>query len=64
VPAVVTEPSGAEVERVQRGELTFVINHGEADVTVSLAGTDLLTGRPSAGMVLGQFDVAVVQPTG
>lgn len=54
---------GAEhgfVETVQRGEVLFVINHGDAPVTLSQAGTELLTGADAAGMELGPQGVAVI----
>jgi len=47
--AGVTPPPGVPdgVELVRRGELTVVINHRADDVTLDLAGTELLTGERS-----------------
>ncbi|MDQ0894923.1 beta-galactosidase [Agromyces ramosus] len=59
LPAPVT--SGERVEVVRRGELTFVINHGADAAELRLDGTDVLTGSPAAGLVLGPQGVAIVR---
>ncbi len=48
------------VETVHRGELQFVINHGSSPITLTVPGTDILTGASAAGLVLAPQDVAVI----
>lgn len=57
--AVDGAPEGL-VEVVIRGDVVFVINHSDGDVTLCLAGTDLLTGAPAPGLVLTPNAVAIV----
>jgi beta-galactosidase len=52
---------GGDVEVVRRGELTFVINHGDDDAEVLLEGTDLLSGSPASGLVLPTHGVAIIE---
>ncbi|MFF3171754.1 beta-galactosidase [Streptomyces sp. NPDC057900] len=61
-PVVAGLPDG--VEAVRRGELLFLLNHGRAEVTVTVPGAleDLLTGRAVRGRVeLGRHGVAVLR---
>ena len=53
--------AGSQVETVRRGDLTFVINHGTDDATLSIEGTDLLGGAAASGRVLPPQGVAVVR---
>lgn len=59
--AVDRSPAIAGVEFVRRGSWTVVVNHRDTKVTLELLGTDLLTGEPAAGLVLGPQGVAVVE---
>jgi beta-galactosidase len=59
--AVTSDPNNTRgVQAVVRGELTFIVNHGDQDATVAIAGTDVLSGMPSAGLVLSPQGVAIV----
>jgi beta-galactosidase len=49
------------VETVRRGEVTFLINHGSVPVSLTARGRDLLSGSPTAGMVLEPQGVAVIE---
>ncbi|MCA4132480.1 beta-galactosidase [Arthrobacter sp. M4] len=49
------------VETVRRGELTFVINHSTAPVTLTAQGKDMLSGRTAADMVLEPQGVAIIE---
>uniref|UniRef100_A0AAU2VK71 Beta-galactosidase n=1 Tax=Streptomyces sp. NBC_00008 TaxID=2903610 RepID=A0AAU2VK71_9ACTN len=63
-PVLAGLPDG--VEAVRRGELLFLLNHGRAEVTVTVPGAleDLLTGRAVRGqMELGRHGVAVLRNT-
>ena len=51
----------AGVEIVQRGELTFVINHGSSDAAVPVTGTDLLSGAVAPGLRLAAQGVAIIR---
>jgi beta-galactosidase len=52
---------GEQVEVVRRGELVFVINHGDTDASLRGNGTDLLSGAPASGMALPPQGVAIVR---
>ncbi len=52
---------GGAVEVVRRGELTFLINHGDDDAEVLLEGTDLLSGSPASGLLLPTHGVAIIE---
>lgn len=47
------------IERVQRGDLVFRINHGTEPVTVILEGADLLSGAEAGELVLAPRAVAI-----
>jgi beta-galactosidase len=58
--------AGPDVEAVRRsgeaGTWTFIINHGSESTSVSLAGTDVLTGTDAtSGMDLAGGGVAVIR---
>ncbi|MGN6426450.1 MAG: beta-galactosidase [Leifsonia sp.] len=50
------------VETVQRGDVVFVINHGDTVVTLGEDGTDILTGADALGLALEPQGVAVIAP--
>lgn len=52
---------GGQVEVVQRGGALFVINHGDEDAELLVAGTDALTRAPTSGMRLPPQGVAIVR---
>ncbi|GMA34799.1 hypothetical protein GCM10025876_10030 [Demequina litorisediminis] len=51
----------ATVEAAQRGNVVTVINHGDADVTVALAGRDLLAGARVESVALAPYGYALVE---
>lgn len=64
-PVVAQLPEG--VEAVRRGELLFLLHHGQGTVTVPLPGTyvDVLSGAKTDGAVeLGRYGVAALKPVG
>lgn len=64
-PVVAGLPGG--VEAVRRGELLFLLHHGQGTVTVPLPGayTDVLSGAKADGVVeLGRYGVAALKPVG
>ncbi|MFV0286379.1 MAG: beta-galactosidase [Demequina sp.] len=51
----------ATVEAAQRGNVVTVINHGDSDVTVALAGRDLLAGVQVTTVTLAPYGYALVE---
>lgn len=63
LPAAYAYPAPIEVVQRQRadgGRVTFLIHHGSEPVTVSIKGTDLISGTKNNTLCLGPNDVAVV----
>ncbi|MBT2518389.1 beta-galactosidase [Streptomyces sp. ISL-90] len=48
------------VEAARRGELLTLVNHGDGEVEIAVAGIDALTGSPVERVALGRFDWAMV----
>ncbi|RXZ67297.1 beta-galactosidase [Agromyces albus] len=48
------------VEAARRGGLLTLVNHGDDEVEVAVAGTDAVTGTPVERVVLGRFEWAMV----
>ena len=46
---------------VRRGDVVFVINHGDDDATLSIDGTEVLGGGAASGLVLPSQGVAIVR---
>lgn len=64
VSGVLAEPVPG-VEAVRRGEWVFLVNHGTAEASVALAGSDILAGEPTAPIhVLEPRGVAVIAARG
>ena len=60
VDAPAPAASGSQVEVVRRGDVVFVINHGDDDATLSIDGTEVLGGGAASGLVLPSQGVAIV----
>ncbi|MCP2635964.1 beta-galactosidase [Microbacterium sp. HD4P20] len=57
-PVVAELPTGVEAAR--RGDLVTLINHGDQDALITMAGTDAETGAPLGRRILGPQQVAFV----
>ncbi|MDN4597188.1 beta-galactosidase [Leifsonia virtsii] len=53
-------PAIPGVELVRRGRVLVAINHSPEAVVLDLAGTELLTGSPAAGLSLGSMGVVLI----